>query len=112
MTMNERPMLEPPVAARAAHDGYLVPSETTRSGDEGTAWPADMFTGWVVGDDPAQTWEPAPHSYAGDGNMESYLIAAPYSKPNEAGTDVGAFTGATGPAGHVTLATQPEVTAP
>ena len=51
-------------------------------------------------------------TYDGDGNMEAYEIAGPYAADNEASRDVGSFTGATGPTGHVTPVAHPEVTAP
>jgi hypothetical protein len=44
--------------------------------------------------------------------MEAYEIAGPYVADNEASRDLGSFTGATGPTGHVTPAAHPEVTAP
>ncbi len=81
---------------RAWHPGYPDPSETYEPRDEGTAYPEDRFTALVNGAHVDGLATPALHSYDADGNMESYLIAGPYSAANEAGRDVGAFTGATG----------------
>lgn len=84
------------------HPGYGTPSETFNGRDQGTAWPPDGFTRLVTEARADGLATPAAHSYDGDGNMESFSIAAPYSVRNEAETDLGAFTGATGPTGHVT----------
>jgi hypothetical protein len=94
------------------HPGYPRPSDTYRWGDHGTEWPLDAFTAHVLGDDRHPMSRPMPHSYAEDGNMEGYFIAGPYCKEPEAATDLGAFTGATGPTGHVTPQDHPELTAP
>lgn len=84
------------------HSGYATPSEAVDRSDGGTAWPPDQFTRLAMeaGADGIAT--PAAHSYDGDGNMEAYEIVGPYTAANEAATDLGAFTGATGPTGHVT----------
>ena len=96
-----------------AHAGYPVPSDTYEPADQGTNWPADSFTGYVLSAGPGEfAANPARHSYDGDGNMEAYAIAGPYSTANEAETDLGLFTGATGPTGHVTSEAHPEITAP
>ena len=96
-----------------AHAGYPVPSETYVAADQGTNWPADSFTGMIMSAGPGEfAANPARHSYDGDGNMEAFEIAGPYSTGNEAETDVGTFTGATGPTGHVTPPAHPELTAP
>ncbi len=94
------------------HPGYPVPSDTIRWGDQGTEWPADAFTEMVLSPGPHPISRPMPHSYAEDGNMEAYTIAGPYCQYPEASTDLGAFTGATGPTGHVTPQDHPELTAP
>jgi hypothetical protein len=94
------------------HPGYPVPSDTWRWGDQGTEWPVDAFTGMILAPGPHPISRPMPHSYAEDGNMEAYVIAGPYCQDNEAATDLGAFTGATGPTGHVTPINHPELTAP
>ncbi len=88
---------------RTWHPGYPDPSETYQPRDEGTAYPEDRFTAMVNGAHVDGLATPALHSYDADdadGNMESYRIAGQYSAANEAGRDVGAFTGATGPSGH------------
>ena len=94
------------------HAGYPVPSDTYNSRDQGTDWPPDAFTAMILSPGPTEQFTPARHSYDGDGNMEAYGIAGPYVADNEASRDVGSFTGATGPTGHVTPAAHPEVTAP
>lgn len=99
-------------SAATHHPGYPDPSDTYRWGDQGTDWPPDTFTGLVVANAERAISQPAPHSYHGDDNMEAYRIAGPYCADNEAETDVGLFTGATGPSGHVTPAAHPELTAP
>lgn len=88
--------------SESQHPGYTTPSETVDPGDRGTAWPPDQFTRLAMEAGPDGIATPAAHSYDGDGNMEAYEIAAPYAARNEASTDLGAFTGATGPTGHVT----------
>lgn len=94
------------------HAGYGTPSDTYDPHDQGTDWPVDSFTGMVATHPSSAIQAPARHSYDGDGNMEAYQIAGSYSVANEASTDLGRFTGATGPGGHVTPAGHPEVTAP
>jgi hypothetical protein len=96
----------------ASHPGYGDPSDTYRAADQGTDWPADAFTRMILAADEVAISRPAAHSYAGDGNMEAYHIVGPYSRDNEAARDLGAFTGATGPTGHVTPEGHPELTAP
>jgi hypothetical protein len=72
----------------------------------------DRFTQMVVQAEEHPISRPMPHSYYGDDNMEAYLIVGPYAADNEATTDLGLFTGATGPTGHVTPMAHPELTAP
>ena len=101
-------------AARAnfsGHAGYPAPSDTYNPRDQGTDWPPDAFTTMILSSGSTEQFTPARHSYDGDGNMEAYEIAGPYAAGNEASRDVGSFTGATGPTGHVTPAAHPEVTA-
>ena len=96
-----------------AHPGYPDASDTYRWGDQGTQWPMDAFTEMVAaGGNEAAISTPAAHSYAGDDNMDAYQIVGPYAVGNERTRDLGMFTGATGPSGHVTPMNQPELTAP
>lgn len=102
-----------PYSGDQAHPGYPDASDTYRWGDQGTEWPMDKFTAMVAmqGNEMAIS-TPVPHSYYSDDNMDAYQIVGPYSYGNERGRDVGLFTGATGPSGHVTPMNQPELTAP
>ena len=88
--------------SESQHAGYATPSATFDPRDQGTNWPPDSFTRLVMEERADGLATPAAHSYDGDGNMESFSIAGPYSARNEAETDVGAFTGATGTSGHAT----------
>ena len=54
---------------------------------------------------------PALHSYDGDGNMEALSAFGPFSRQEDR-YDLGAYTGAVGPAGGSTPENHPEVTAP
>ncbi len=96
----------------ARHEGYPDPSSTYRWGDQGTDWPLDAFTQMIVQAEEHPISRPMPHSYYGDDNMEAFAIVGPYVRTNEEATDLGAFTGATGPTGHVTPESHPELTAP
>lgn len=101
-----------PYSGEANHRGYPDPSETYRWGDQGTEWPMDAFTAMVARAEEHPISRPMPHSYYGDDNMEAYHIVGPYCADNEATMDLGQFTGATGPTGHVTPRQHPELTAP
>jgi hypothetical protein len=72
----------------------------------------DSFTQLIVQQSPMPISAPVPHSYYCDDNMEAYQIMGPYDVGNERSRDLGSFTGATGPTGHVTPMNQPELTAP
>lgn len=83
------------------HSGIAVPSDTYDARDGGTAWPLDSFTRAVTASSPAAAAStPAPHSYAGDGNMEAFDAMPPYAVRGEDETDVARFTGAVGPSGR------------
>ncbi len=99
-------------SAETHHAGYPDPSDSYRWGDQGTEWPLDRFTRMIVQDEEQPISRPAPHSYYGDDNMEAYRIVGPYCADNEATDDLGLFSGATGPTGHVTPRRHPELTAP
>lgn len=94
------------------HDGYPCPSDTYDAATPSTSYPTDIFTDWVTNDKAGRTQDAATNSYYSDGNMEAFYAAPPYTAANEASTDLGAFTGATGPTGHVTNPNHPEITAP
>jgi hypothetical protein len=101
-----------PYSAETHHAGYPDPSDSYRWGDQGTEWPLDRFTRLIVQDEEHPISRPAPHSYYGDDNMEAYRIVGPYCADNEATNDLGLFSGATGPTGHVTPQRHPELAAP
>jgi len=101
----DRKALPEPGAHRETKQ-YRVPR------DQGTDWPADAFTGLVVGhQSPEPISRPALHSYAGDGNMEAVSVFGPFSRQEDR-YDLGAYTGAVGPAGGSTPESHPEITAP
>ena len=78
------------------HSGIAAPSDTHDAQDGGTAWPLDSFTRAVTASSPAAASTPAPHSYAGDGNMEAFDAIPPYAVGGEDETDVARYTGAVG----------------
>lgn len=93
-------------------DGLPTASDTYKAQDEGTDWPEDAFTAMVSGhQSPEPIAKPALHSYAGDGNMEAISAFPPFSKQEDR-YDLGAYTGAVGPAGGSTPENHPEITAP
>jgi hypothetical protein len=97
---------------RAALNGTPTISDTYNPRDQGTDWPADAFTGLVVGhQSPEPISKPALHSYAGDGNMEGLSAFGPFNQ-QENRTDLATYTGAVGPAGGSTPEAHPELTAP
>ena len=97
---------------RASLNGTPTISDTYNPRDQGTDWPADAFTGLVVGhQSPEPISRPALHSYAGDGNMEAVSVFGPFSRQEDR-YDLGAYTGAVGPAGGSTPENHPEITAP
>ncbi len=99
-------------AERAALNGTPTISDTYNPRDQGTDWPADAFTALVSGhESPEPISRPALHSYAGDGNMEAISVFPPFSRQEDR-YDLGAYTGAVGPAGGSTPENHPEVTAP
>jgi len=100
------------VKNESMHDGYPCPSDTYDATTPSTSYPRDVFTDWVTDDKASETQDAVANSYYSDGNMEAYRIAGPYAAANEASTDVGAFTGATGPSGHVTPSDRPFATMP
>jgi len=103
-----------PVAGdeRPALNGTPTSSDTYNPRDQGTDWPPDAFTALVVGhQSPEPLSRPALHSYAGDGNMEAMSVFGPFSRQEDR-VDLGAYTGAVGPAGGSTPEQHPEITAP
>lgn len=92
--------------------GIPTISDTFKPRDQGTEWPFDAFTRMVVGhQSPEAISTPALHSYAGDGNMEALSVFPPFSRQEDR-YDLGAYTGAVGPAGGSTPEAHPEITAP
>ncbi|HEY8285538.1 MAG TPA: hypothetical protein VIJ28_14230 [Chloroflexota bacterium] len=91
-----------PTEARAALHGTPTISDTFNPNDQGTDWPMDAFT-TLVSDhqSPEPIGRPAAHSYAGDGNMEALSAFPPFSRQEDR-YDLGAYTGAVGPAGGST----------
>jgi hypothetical protein len=97
---------------RASLNGTPTISDTYNPRDQGTDWPEDAFTALVSGHiSPQPIGKPALHSYDGDGNMEALSAFGPFSQ-QENRTDLGAYTGAVGPAGGSTPENHPEITAP
>ena len=97
---------------RAGLNGTPTISDTYNPKDQGTDWPADAFTALVVGhQSPEPISRPALHSYAGDGNMEALSVFPPFTTQEDR-FDLGAYTGAVGPAGGSTPEQHPELTAP
>ncbi len=97
---------------RPSLNGTPTISDTYNPRDQGTDWPADAFTALVVGhQSPEPISRPALHSYAGDGNMEAASVFPPFSRQEDR-FDLGAYTGAVGPAGGSTPEAHPEITAP
>ena len=92
--------------------GTPTASDTFNPRDQGTDWPADAFTAMVMGhQSPMSVATPARHSYDGDGNMEGITVFGPFSRQEDR-YDLGAYTGAVGPAGGSTPENHPEITAP
>ncbi|HVA88251.1 MAG TPA: hypothetical protein VNL71_00270 [Chloroflexota bacterium] len=88
--------------ARAALQGTPTISDTFQASDQGTDWPMDAFTELVCDhQSPLPLGRPAAHSYAGDGNMEALSAFPPFSRQEDR-YDLGAYTGAVGPAGGST----------
>ncbi len=84
-----------------------TPSDTYNPRDQGTAWPPDSFTQRVTDHvSPQPIVMPASNSYDGDGNMEAIDAFPPFSQ-QENRADLGAYTGAVGPAGGSTPESQP-----
>jgi hypothetical protein len=89
-----------------------TPSDTYNPRDHGTDWPLDSFTRRVMGHaSPQPIAHPATNSYDGDGNMEAIDAFPPFSRQEDR-TNLGAYTGAVGPAGGSTPESHPEITAP
>jgi hypothetical protein len=88
--------------ARAALHDIPTSSDTFDPNERGTDWPMDTFT-TLVSDhqSPEPISRPAAHSYAGDGNMEALTAFPPFSRQEDR-YNLGAYTGAVGPAGGST----------
>ena len=91
--------------AQAALHGIPTISDTFNPSSQGTDWPMDAYTAQVSDhQSPAPISRPAVNSYAGDGNMEALSAFPPFTSQEDR-FDLGAYTGAVGPAGGLGPAT-------